>query len=212
MAIRVSFLVDGFNLYHSVKDAQRKTGVCAKWLNLRAFCESYLQLFGKEARLEEIHYFSAYAGHLAGRNPDVVTRHQVLVRAFEHTGIRVEMGHFKPKDVFCFNCKKNMVRHEEKETDVAMAVRLVELVTADLCDLAVVLTGDTDIAPGIRTAKRLAPTKRVCALMPYKRANAELQQISDHSIQIRAESYGRYLFPAHITLADGRMLTKPASW
>lgn len=212
MALRVSFLVDGFNLYHSLRDAEKKTGVSAKWLDLRAFCQAHLQFFGKEARLEEIHYFSAYAAHLASRNPDVVTRHQILVRAFEHSGVKVEMGRFKAKDVHCYLCKGKMVRHEEKETDVAIAVRLVELLVSDRCDLAVVLTGDTDIAPGIRTAKRLAPTKRIAVVAPYGRANSELKQIADHYIKVRAEIYAQHLFPAEITLLDGRALKKPISW
>src|SRR5437867_8795864 len=124
MSLRVSFLVDGFNLYHSLRDAEKKTKQCFKWIDLRAFCQAHLQFFGKEAQLQDVHYFSAYAAHLAPRNPDVVTRHQILVRAFEHTGVKIEMGHFKPKDVHCYLCKREMVRYEEKETDVAMALRL----------------------------------------------------------------------------------------
>ncbi len=212
MSLRVTFLVDGFNLYHSLRDAEKKTGVRCKWLDLRAFCQAHLQFFGRDARLEEVYYFSAYATHLAARNPHVVTRHQILVRAFEHTRVKVEMGHFKPKDVHCYLCKREIVRHEEKETDVALAVRLVELVVTDRCDVAVVLTGDTDIAPGIRTALRLAPTKRVCVLAPYRRANAELKQLAHQVIKVRAETYAQHLFPGELTLADGRKLTKPATW
>lgn len=212
MTLRVSFLVDGFNLYHSVEDAQKQTGACGKWLNLRAFCESYLHLFGRDARLEEIHYFSAYANHLTGKKPDTVARHQLLVRALESTGIKVEMGQFKSKTVRCQHCSKTFIRHEEKETDVAIAVRLVELVVSDRCDIAVVLTGDTDVAPAIRTAKHLASTKRIAVLAPYNRANAELKQIAHQFIKVKAETYGRFLFPNEVTAQNGDKLTKPASW
>jgi uncharacterized LabA/DUF88 family protein len=212
MSLRVTFLVDGFNLYHSLRAAQDKTGKCCKWLNIRALCESYLKFFGRDAVLEEIYYFSAYASHLSPRNPDVVTRHQILVRALESTGIRVEMAQFKRKNVHCTLCNGDMVRYEEKETDVAIAVRLVELVVTDKCDVAIVVTGDTDIVPGIRTAKRLASTKRLCVIAPYRRANAELKQIADQYFKLKAESYGPFLFPNEIELTNGQKLAKPTTW
>ena len=47
MQNRVAFLVDGFNVYYSILDAINDLGgISLKWLNLRAFCESYLHLFG----------------------------------------------------------------------------------------------------------------------------------------------------------------------
>lgn len=72
--------------------------------------------------------------------------------------------------------------------------------------------GDTNVAPAIRTAKRLASTKRVAVLAPYRRANAELKQIADQFIKVSAETYARHLFPNEVTLPDGRKLTKPPTW
>jgi len=38
---RTAFLVDGFNLYHSLKDAQFALGGrSTRWLDLRSFCSS----------------------------------------------------------------------------------------------------------------------------------------------------------------------------
>lgn len=212
MAIRVTFLVDGFNLYHSLLDAQKQTGQHYKWLNIRSLCESYLPSFGKDAALKDVYYFSAYANHLTGRDPDKVARHQKYVKALEGVGVKPEMGQFKPKDVHCHHCNKDMVRHEEKETDVAIAVRLVELLVLDQCDVAVVVTGDTDIIPGIKTAKRLATTKRVGVIAPYRRANAELKQIADAFFKLKPQSHARHLFPNEVILPDGQKLTKPPSW
>ncbi len=138
MTQRVSFLVDGFNLYHSVKDAEQATGVRAKWLDLRRFLETYLPLLGPDARLESIHYFSALATHT---NADAVRRHQTFIEALKHSGVVIELGRFKEKTVWCDRCKRNLIRHEEKETDVAIATRLLELILTDRCDTAVLMTG-----------------------------------------------------------------------
>ena len=61
---RVAFLVDGFNVYHAIRDVERRVGdASAKWLDLRSLCTSYLYRLEGYAELEAIHYFTAYAGH-----------------------------------------------------------------------------------------------------------------------------------------------------
>jgi len=75
---RITFLIDGFNLYHSAKSASvalnlNESGT--KWLDIAGLCRSYLHLFGRTAALHEIHYFSALAKHLEATKPDVTARH-----------------------------------------------------------------------------------------------------------------------------------------
>lgn len=210
--MRVSFLVDGFNLYHSIQDAVAESGVGAKWLDIRAFCASYLPQLGRDATLESVHYFSALATHLVPTNPGVVHRHEAFITALKHTGVEVELGRFKRKEVWCPTCRRKILKHEEKETDVAIAVRLVELALTNKCDIAVLLTGDTDVAPGIRTLRRLLPAMKVCVVLPYKRINAELQQVASVCFRVKADRYSKFQLPASITLADHRIITKPPSW
>jgi hypothetical protein len=66
--------------------------------------------------------------------------------------------------------------HEEKETDVAIACKLLELLCQGRCDTAVLMTGDTDIAPAIRTAKLLYPTADIAVAFPFKRHNRDLER------------------------------------
>lgn len=169
---RTIFLIDGFNLYHSVKSASRDLGLKGrgtKWLNIYALCSSYLHLIGEGAAITCIYYFSALAKHLESRNPFIVRRHQDFIRCLESTGVTAELGRFKAKDGICTWCNKKMVRYEEKETDVAIAVKLFELSAAGGCDTIVVMTGDTDIAPAVRASKRLFPHIEICFLFPYGR-------------------------------------------
>jgi uncharacterized LabA/DUF88 family protein len=93
-----------------------------------------------------------------------------------------------------------------------MSVGLVEQVISDHCDVAVIVSGDTDVAPAIRSAKRLAPDKRICVSTPYKRTNAELQQVAHQCFRIRAETYARHLLSNPLPLPGGKFITKPASW
>lgn len=61
---RVVFFVDGFNLYHSVAEAETHLpDIQLKWLDIPALCTSYLHQIGGGAELSEVHYFTAYAEH-----------------------------------------------------------------------------------------------------------------------------------------------------
>lgn len=164
---RVSFLVDGFNLYHSVRQAAKVLKTSTKWLDISRLCASYLPLVrdvvGEKTELRSIYYFSALAKHLEAIDPDVTARHREFIRCLEDTGMLVVISRFKAKDIKCPNpkCNNAFVRYEEKETDVAIASKLLEIFFVNECDTAVLVTGDTDLAPAFRTANRLFPKKHM---------------------------------------------------
>jgi len=66
---RVSFFIDGFNLYHALDNDNFQY---LKWLNLRKLSELYL---GKQDCLSDIFYFSA----LAIWNPEKIQRHKLYI-------------------------------------------------------------------------------------------------------------------------------------
>jgi uncharacterized LabA/DUF88 family protein len=210
---RVTFLIDGFNLYHSVVQAQGDTKIHhLKWLDIGGLLRSYLSVFGRDAVLAEIHYFTAYAHHLTPHKPDVVNRHRTYIEALKGTGVQVQLARFKKKASFCPHCRKKIIRHEEKETDVSVALKALEILHQDACDTLVLVSGDTDLAPAIRTAKRLFPDKQICIAFPHARFNAELQQLSDFSFRIRGSRYAHHQFPDPLLLPSGRQISKPQQW
>ena len=58
---RVAFFIDGFNLYHSLRDNAPE----CRWLNLRKLCEHYVD--NRKETIVAIYYFSA----IAHWHPDV---------------------------------------------------------------------------------------------------------------------------------------------
>lgn len=208
---RIIFLVDGFNLYHSTRDIGRDFGgLSVKWLNIHSLGRSFLPLISKDARLEHIYYFSAYAFHL--NDPDVILRHKNYIKCLEETGITPELGRFKPKEIECPHCNKQIQRHEEKETDVAIGIKLFEVFHKNECDTVALMTGDTDLAPAIRATKHIFPDKSIIFLFPYKRKNSELAQIASASFKLHKDSYLRHQFPNPVILSDGTQIQKPTSW
>lgn len=210
--MRVSFLVDGFNLYHSLVIASNGAdGPCVKWLDLDSLCRSFLYTISREAVSHGIYYFSALAHHREAISPGAVERHEAYLTALEATGVQVRLGNFKEKPGGCLHCGIRFVRHEEKETDVAMAAKLLELFATGACDTAVFLTGDTDIIPAIQTARHLWPQRRVVVGFPYRRRNKHLAGEVSASFKIGLEHYRKHQLPDPVVGPNGP-IAKPPSW
>ncbi len=131
---RVIAYVDGFNLYHAIA-ALKKPHL--KWLDLHKLAAG---VCGQDETLMGVHYFSAYATWL----PEQVGRHREYVKALQHVGVRPVMGHFKEKRRSCRECGAKWVGHEEKETDVAIAVQLMADAFTDQFDRALIISADSD--------------------------------------------------------------------
>jgi len=197
---RTAYLVDGFNLYHSLVDAQRnQQGKTTKWLDLSAFCKSYLHLVavacGTKVTLESIDYFSAPPIH---RSQDEQARHALYMKCLKGTGVQLALGQFKGR--------------KEKETDVAIAAKLFEICHTGSAESVVLVTGDTDLAPAVRVCQSLFPTLTFLFAFPYRRVNDELRALAPGSFKINARAYLRHQFPDPLVLPDGTSIAKPASW
>lgn len=211
---RITFLVDGFNVYHSLKEAQRDlNGASTRWLDLHSLFSMYVSSsFGRNYKIEDIFYFSAYATHREQRRVGVIKRHKDYIECLKSTGVKDVMGRFKPKKIHCHSCHTESIHHEEKETDVAISIKLFELLHLDLCDTAVLVTGDTDLAPAVRTAQEIFTDKEIAFIFPYKRKNGELEGLVDTSIYIKKERYVKHQFAESMTMKSGTVINKPDKW
>ena len=211
---KITFLVDGFNLYHSVREVQKKFNSSTKWLDIQRLCNSRLPaispFIGGRSQIESIYYFSAYAHHLS--DPGIVVRHKNFVKCLENTGIHVEINKFKFKEIKCPFCKRMITRHEEKKTDVSIALKLIEVFMTNECDAAVLITGDTDLAPAVKMARNFFPDKHVSFAFPAFRKNKELSRLCPESTNINPKQYTNCQFPDPYTLKDGSTIEKPSSW
>lgn len=218
--MRVSFLVDGFNLYHSVKDVG---GVGVRWLDLMSFCKSYLSSISPTATLNRVQYFSSLATHLQTYDPDTLNRQRAFISCLKDSGVEVTMGKFKKITVSSLwfpgnvNFRLQIQRHEEKETDVAIAAHLIEQLADNTCDAAVLVTGDTDQAAGVRVAKRMFPQKEIFILYPVGRKNDDLEKLVKEMLvkdtfKATKRSYSSNQFPDPYKLQDGNLIYKPKGW
>lgn len=211
---RVAFLVDGFNVYHSLREAEPIVGRPLKWLDLNGLCASYARrgFFDRQSVLRSVTYFSAYATFRSQTDPSAVTHHRTYVRALDATGVETVMGRFKARSRRCPACGTVYRAHEEKETDVAIALRILEVAHLSDCDSIVIVTGDTDILPAIRAARLVAPDKPLVIGFPYRRFNHELRAAAGRHFKIRPQAYARHQLPNPVTGPDGAAILKPPQW
>jgi hypothetical protein len=198
---RVTAYVDGFNLYHAIADLRKPH---LKWLDLAklaaGFCASNETLIG-------VHYFTAYATWLPAQR----LRHQEYVNALRHVGVKCHIGNFKSKPRQCKACGAAWTQHEEKESDVAMAVQLVADAFNDVFDRALVITADSDLKPPIRTINAQFPAKAINVIAPPGRMShaRDLTPI----MQISAGRLAKALLPETATDGSGSTIfTRPSSY
>ena len=95
---------------------------------------------------------------------------------------------------------------------MAIASRLFEICHLSEADCVVLLTGDTDLAPAVRTCRRLFPQMIFLFAFPYKRVNDELRAIAHRSFKISPAACLRHQYPDPLRLADGTSIAKPVNW
>ena len=192
---RTVFLVDGFNLYHSVLDGERVLGRSMRWLDVSSLCSSYLHALPGKSVLQGVVHFSALPHHLEAKRPGVVHRQMRYLEALRATGVETRLGQFKRRERMCPQCGCCFATFEEKETDVAIGTTLTRLVCDDASDTVVLVTGDTDLVPAVTTARDRDSDKTLAVVFPYRRANAELKRVADVAFTIKATTYARHQLP-----------------
>lgn len=206
--MRVSAFIDGFNLYHALDGPGRHH---LKWLDLRRLCLEFVP--PPQQTLGSVYYFSAYATW----RPDAYARHRAFVAALEASGVEPVMGVFKPKDRACRACGSAWIDHEEKETDVNIALHLLRDAQLDRFDRALIISGDSDLAPAVRMILALFPGKSVRILAPYGRAySMDLVNAAGglpNARKMKLIHVERSLLPEQVVAPDGRVIcSRPAKY
>ena len=209
---RVSVYVDGFNLYHAIKELCIKE-LCIdelcfegckqehlKWVNLWDLSE---KLVREDEEVTVVKYFSAYAKWRA----DNYRRHQLYVKFLEKQGVDFIEGRFKRKSVKCrAECEKYYKTREEKETDVNIGVHLMADGLNDRFDRALVISADTDLNGAVELTRK-ETNKQIDIVAPPGRWKKNAESL----FEIKEQQLQDSLFPQQIT-HEGKKFTRPTEY
>ncbi len=210
--MRTFVYVDGFNLYYgSLK------GTAYKWLDLKALFSSIL---GPSHPILKIRYFTARISAHPG-NPDGPTEQDIYLRALKAhiPELEISYGHFltstvrmplakpRPWQKFC-----DVIKTEEKGSDVNLAVHLLNDAWQDKYDYGVVVSNDSDLAESIRLVKK-QHGKRIILLVPgdpHRRPpSIQLKRFAHKTLSIPMAAITASQLPSQI---PGTTIHKPAKW
>ncbi|ANV98345.1 hypothetical protein BBW65_05810 [Helicobacter enhydrae] len=203
--MRVNAYIDGFNLYYAIK--QLKTPLF-KWIDLKKLCENYLK---DSDQLIDVYLFTALVKYNPA-NPQQTKRQKIYLKAQQSRGIKIILGRFKSKYPFCKNCNTTYHSYEEKESDINIAIQLIEDAYENRFDKAFVITADTDLSSTLSRVRMLFPQKNIILLVPpLKLKEARDLTSCNRWIEIKKSHIKKSLLPENIYF-NGEKICIPQEW
>jgi uncharacterized LabA/DUF88 family protein len=202
---RAIVYVDGFNFYYGLKSKGWKKYY---WLDIVKFFEKMME---GDYELIEVNYFSARPindREASNRQKDLFSAN-LLNRKFKLT-----LGKYLRKSIKCTSCGKTFDSFEEKETDVRIATQIINDVYKNRCDLSVIVSADSDLAPSIEIVRDINPRHIFHVYFPPERYSSNLSSMVGFAInlaQFKAR-FNQSLLPEEVTLPGGHILKRPINW
>lgn len=212
---RAIFYIDGFNLYNGlVRRAEAKGLPDAehRWLNLVKLA----QFLVPTVDVVRVRYFTSRVKRRLD-DPDAGTRQEVFLRALATLpNLTVHEGHFQRNRVWrrLVDDPSKSVRiidYKEKGSDVNLAAYLIHDALSRECNMACVVSSDSDLAEPIRLANA-ALKHGVVVLSPnVGQPSRKLALVARESRRIAHRTLAACHLPDEVEDADG-VITKPPSW
>ena len=146
--MRVCLFFDGKN---HMKDLRRAAQ--DRWLNHQALAKWTVEQVGG-TRLSAAYYYTG----VPNPNDDAQERHalsDLLDELERRPGFFVRRFNRRSTSRECPHCNSNISYTEEKQVDTSLVADMVMLAANDAYDVAVVFSGDLDIAPGLNAVHAL---------------------------------------------------------
>jgi uncharacterized LabA/DUF88 family protein len=207
--MKTNVYVDGFNLYYG---CLKNTSY--RWLNLAELCRLMLP----KDTIHQIKYFTARVSARPS-DPDQPIRQQTYLRALETIpNLTVIYGSFLTHTVSMplanpqpgKSAYADVIRTTEKGSDVNLATHLLFDAFRNDCDVAVIISNDSDLQEPVRIVTQELG-KQVGMINPHKHPSRQLVHYATFVKQIRKGVLRTSQFPVALTDQNGTF-HKPKSW
>ena len=202
---RVIAYIDGFNFYYGLRSNRKWRKYY--WINIVELLEQFMR---PNQELVMVKYFSA--------RPDDVDksyRQNTFFQANqENTRFKLILGKYLKKSIKCFNCGNIIHTFEENESDVRIATQIVNDANLHMCDVAIVVSADSDMIPAIELAQE-AGVKVYVYIPPFQHSNALSTITPNPVVQLQKyeSRFKKSMLPDEIELkVSGYTLQIPQKW
>ena len=207
---RVAVYIDGMNLFYGLKSkrhaSRRSRWPCYYWLDIRQMSEHLLK---PRQRLEIVRYFTA---RVRGNRRKMKRQNTYLEALANLRSVRIHEGYFNQKEKTCAICGAVTKGYEEKMTDVNIAVAMLGDAQDDLFDIAILVSGDGDLAGPVEAVRSRHPGKRVIVAFPPRRSSVHLQTVASGYKWIGEIIVRNSQLPGRLQTASGYWLQRPLRW
>jgi uncharacterized LabA/DUF88 family protein len=200
--------IDGFNLYYGAV-----RGTPFKWLNL----QRYFELVRPVDDVQLIHYFTALIDGSHRRNQETYLEALATLPK-----VNIVLGRYMHKPVTCrvvgcmHRASREFMRPEEKQTDVNIALQMLDDAYQGLADRMVLVNGDSDLVPAINVVKSRFPAIEIVVYVPTNHpsrgAAVELRTAADKARSLPLVPLRHAQFPRDVRGPGNKLIRKPASW
>jgi len=207
---RTSVYVDAFNLYYG---SLRKTSY--RWLDLQKLCKLY---FPKN-QITAIRYFTAKVSDRPN-DPQQAVKQETYLRALSTIPcLDIIYGHYTVHKVRARlanppatgSATVEIIKTEEKGSDVNLATHLLHDAHMDRYDIAIVISNDSDLLAPIKIVNEELG-KSVGILNPHANPSRALLPHVRFMKKIRPAALAAAQFPNAIHDSAGNTITKPGNW
>ncbi len=200
---RVIAYIDGFNLYFGLR-SQRLQHLY--WLDIPKVVSRLLER--REVLVATKYFTSRVSGP-----PDKVQRQTEYIEALQtRPNVSIHLGVYQSHARTCNQCGSVWEVHNEKMTDVNIAVELLSDAHRDLFETAIIVSADADLSPAIIAVNNLYPSKAVIAMFPPGRGSVRLEQLVAAKRRIRPWVLSASQLPDTVIGLDGYPRQRPAEW
>ena len=209
---RTVVYIDGFNFYYGAVK-----GTPYKWLDLEALCRRLLP----RDNIVKIRYFTARVSARPD-DPQQADRQDTYLRALATLPLlKIHYGDFKTRPVRLPLTQPEptgprtveVLRTEEKGSDVNLATYLLLDAFKNACDTAVVVSNDSDLSEAILVAQSELDV-RVGIVNPHPRRHRSRELLGLNCLfykQVPRQLLGQAQLPAELHDARG-LIRKPHAW
>lgn len=223
---RVIVFIDGFNLYHAIEKGIKSRRILKrhKWCDLRKLSTHFID--AEKQKIRKVINFTAYCFW----NKEKKQRHKKYVKALKLKGTETELGKFRNvsrvffrKFMVVAKCVPSFFRfilprfleyktHEEKQTDVNIAIKIFELAYLDEYDHAFIVSGDSDLVPAIKAVKKHFPEKKLTHILPPEAKGQSLRNVCDFHETITNTHLRESSLPDRTSDGNGNLIIIPKQY
>jgi uncharacterized LabA/DUF88 family protein len=213
MKKRVAFYVDGFNFYYGLKEMTKHKPDWRKfyWMD---FVEFFSQFLKDDEELVVVNYFTARP-----KNKGKQARQNILMNCNKQLSkgkLKLHYGKYQDKPMTCRasgGCGMQYMHWEEKQTDVNLAIKIIEDCHNKTIDKVILVSGDSDFLPPLKLVKNIYKEIDLMILFPPCKYTSSLDSIGVPTLQLEKYKprWNKSTLQDVIEI-DGNKIRKPIEW